>query len=283
MEAAATPTDQAWDITTDSAVGTSPSSLRSRHHQRAAPIIDRSSTAKLLPATTSFPMPASANDGDGPDADASDPGDWVDATDRATAFFADCGQLQLLAWHARVEHDRCRRATRAPAWPAQAGARKILPVRVLGKCGGFDSDIIDGMRWAAGSARRRRADQSPHPANIINLSLGGDDDCSAAYQSAVDEITGQGTLIVASVGNDGIPPGTPANCTSVLGVGGIRHVGTKIGFSNLGPGTDISAPGGNCVNNGPPFTDAAPCVYAVQAAIDTGTHDAGGASAIRIR
>ena len=27
---------------------------------------------------------------------------------------------------------------------------KILPLRVLGKCGGFDSDIQAGMRWAAG-------------------------------------------------------------------------------------------------------------------------------------
>ena len=26
----------------------------------------------------------------------------------------------------------------------------ILPVRVLGKCGGVDSDILAGMRWAAG-------------------------------------------------------------------------------------------------------------------------------------
>jgi serine protease len=146
---------------------------------------------------------------------------------------------------------------------------RILPVRVLGKCGGFDSDIIDGMRWAAGLP----VDGVPpnlNPANIINLSLGGDDSCNAAYQSAVDEVTAQGTLIVASVGNDGIDPGTPANCKNVLGVGGIRHAGTKIGFSNLGPGTDISAPGGNCVNDGPPFSNDAPCVYALQAATDLG-------------
>jgi serine protease len=149
-------------------------------------------------------------------------------------------------------------------------AARILPVRVLGKCGGFDSDIIDGMRWAAGLPVTGAPD-NPNPANIINLSLGGDDACSAAYQSAVDEINARGTLIIASVGNDGVDPGSPSNCTNVLGVGGIRHVGTKIGFSNLGPGTDISAPGGNCVNNGPPFSDASPCVYAMQVAIDMGT------------
>ena len=26
----------------------------------------------------------------------------------------------------------------------------VLPVRVLGKCGGYDSDIIAAMAWAAG-------------------------------------------------------------------------------------------------------------------------------------
>jgi serine protease len=27
---------------------------------------------------------------------------------------------------------------------------RILPVRVLGKCGGFDSDIAAAIQWAAG-------------------------------------------------------------------------------------------------------------------------------------
>ena len=27
---------------------------------------------------------------------------------------------------------------------------RVLPVRVLGKCGGYDSDIQAAMRWAAG-------------------------------------------------------------------------------------------------------------------------------------
>ena len=36
---------------------------------------------------------------------------------------------------------------------------KILPVRVLGKCGGILSDIADGMRWAAGLSVSGRAHQ----------------------------------------------------------------------------------------------------------------------------
>ena len=62
------------------------------------------------------------------------------------------------------------------------------------------------------------------------------------------EITADGVLVVASVGNEGIAVGTPANCDGVLGVSGLRHAGTKVGYSSLGPGADIGAPAGNCVN-----------------------------------
>ena len=123
----------------------------------------------------------------------------------------------------------------------------ILPVRVLGKCGGTDSDIIAGMRWAAGIPVPG-APINPTPARILNLSLGGSGACSAAYQAAVNEITARGVLVVVSVGNEGGAVASPANCAGVLGVAGIRHAGTKVGFSNLGPGTGIGAPGGNCVN-----------------------------------
>jgi serine protease len=271
VEPAATHTDQAWDVTTDingsTVVAVLDTGVRPDHPDLVNPSLGIN---KLLPGYDFISDARVGNDGDGPDADASDPGDWVDATDRATAFFANC-TAGSSSWHGTRVSSMIGSASNEGGGMAGAGwGTMILPVRVLGKCGGFDSDIIDGMRWAAGLPVAG-APTNPTPANIINLSLGGDDDCSAAYQSAVDEVTAQGTLIVASVGNDGIPPGTPANCSGVLGVGGIRHIGTKIGFSNLGPGTDISAPGGNCVNNGPPFTDAAPCVYAVQAAIDLGT------------
>ncbi|MFC4308064.1 S8 family peptidase [Steroidobacter flavus] len=266
VEPAATHTDEAWDVTTDSTgtpavVAVLDTGVRPDHPDL---------TNKIILAGYDFISDARVgNDGDGRDADASDPGDWVDAADRATSFFANCTAGNS-SWHGTRVSSLIGASSNDGVGMAGAGwGTRILPVRVLGKCGGFDSDIIDGMRWAAGLTVEG-APQNQNPANVINLSLGGDDDCNAAYQSAVDEITGRGTLIVASVGNDGIPPGTPANCSNVLGVGGIRHVGTKIGFSNLGAGTDISAPGGNCVNNGPPFTDAAPCQYAMQVAIDTG-------------
>jgi serine protease len=124
------------------------------------------------------------------------------------------------------------------------------------------------MRWAAGITVPG-APLNPTPAQIINLSLGGTGACSAAYQSAVTEILARGVLIVASVGNDGSNVAAPANCSGVLGVTGIRHAGTKVGFSNLGTGAGIGAPGGNCVNT--TITPSTPCVFSITAAMNTGT------------
>ena len=143
---------------------------------------------------------------------------------------------------------------------------RVLPVRVLGKCGGYDSDIIAGMRWAAGLPVPG-APANPHPARVINLSLGGNGPCSAAYREATDEITAAGALIVAAAGNSsGHAVASPANCAGVVAVAGLRHAGTKVGFSSLGPEVAISAPGGNCVNT----AAGSPCLYPILTATDEG-------------
>ena len=102
---------------------------------------------------------------------------------------------------------------------------------------------------------------------MVNLSLGGDGACSAAYQQAVDEITAAGSVIVAAAGNSsGHAVAQPANCAGVIAVAGLRHVGTKVGFSSLGPEVAISAPGGNCVN-----TEAgSSCLYPILTTTDSG-------------
>jgi serine protease len=135
------------------------------------------------------------------------------------------------------------------------GATRMLPVRVLGKCGGFDSDIIAGMRWAAGLAVPG-VPANPNPARVINLSLAGSGTCSDVY-NAIAEIRAAGTLIVAAAGNETSPVEEPANCSGVLGVAGIRHTGTKVGYSSYGPEVGISAPAGNCVNTGA----GQPCLF----------------------
>jgi serine protease len=122
------------------------------------------------------------------------------------------------------------------------------------------------MRWAAGLTVVG-APPNPYPARVINLSLGADGPCLATYADLVQQLSALGVLVVASAGNDGGTVDAPGNCPGVIGVGGIRHVGSKVGFSNLGPGVAISAPGGNCVNTGA----GQPCLFSIDTTVDTGT------------
>ena len=73
-------------------------------------------------------------------------------------------------------------------------------------------------------------------------------------------------LIVASAGNDGGPVDSPANCPGVLAVAGLRHAGTKVGYSNLGPEVSLGAPAGNCVLTG--AND--PCLFSLDTTTDSG-------------
>jgi serine protease len=149
---------------------------------------------------------------------------------------------------------------------------KVLPVRVLGKCGGYDSDIIAGMRWAVGLSVPGVPPHTNPAAKVINMSLGGEGTCSALqpslYTSELPAILATGVVIVASAGNSaGHAVSVPANCPGVIGVTGLRHVGTKVGFADVGPEVAIAAPGGNCVNTGV----GQPCLYPIITATNTGT------------
>jgi serine protease len=211
---------------------------------------------------------AIANDGDGIDADPSDPGDWISASDRGQVEFADCEESDS-SWHGTRVASLIAAVTDEGLGMAGAGwSTRILPVRVLGKCGGADSDILAAMRWAAGLPVPG-VPANTTPAKVINLSLGGEGACTAAYRSAIAEITAQGTLIVASAGNESSVISTPANCPGVIAVTGLRHAGTKVGFSNLGPEADLGAPAGNCVNT----SATLPCLFQITVATNTGTTD----------
>jgi serine protease len=215
---------------------------------------------KLLPGYDFISTTSTAGDGGGRDADASDPGDWTTANQ--------CGSGQSAtnsSWHGTQTASIIGAQTNNGAGMASVGYDvKVLPVRVLGKCGGTDSDIIAAMLWAAGVTSVPVA--NPNPAKVINLSLGGSGSCTAAYQDAVNQVTAAGVTVVVAAGNEeGLAVGVPANCTGVIAVAGVRHVGTKVGFSSIGPKVAIAAPGGNCVNT----TGA--CLYPILTATDTGT------------
>ncbi len=204
-----------------------------------------------------------ANDGNLRDADSSDSGDWLTLTEVITPGgpFDQCSnQAENSSWHGTQIAGLIGALTNNGLGMASVGRTvRVLPVRVLGKCGGFDSDIIAGMRWAAGlNVPGVPNNPVANRASVINLSLGGGGACGAAYQSAVDEIIAAGVTIVVSSGNGtGHAVNSPANCVGVIAVSGLRHIGTKVGFSDIGPEVSLSAPGGNCVNPGA----GEPCLY----------------------
>lgn len=180
-----------------------------------------------------------ANDGNGRDADASDPGDFVSSVDRLNPLFAGCA-VQTSSWHGTIIAGMI--AARADNGEGGVGIHQgasILPVRVAGKCGAELRDIIDGMRWAAGLAVSG-VPVNPHPARIINISFGGSAACGRAYQDAVNELRARGVVVVAAAGNEWTTPSRPASCEGVVGVAGLNRDGFKANYSNFGAALQAS-------------------------------------------
>jgi serine protease len=222
---------------------------------------------RLLPGIDTIDELSTSNDGDGPDADASDPGDWVTAAEGRSGPLAGCDESPS-SWHGtQVSTIAGARTNDNNGMAGTAYGARILPVRVLGKCGGYDSDIVAGMLWAAG-LETVAGIVNANPARVLNMSLGGGGSCEPAYVEAVQRINAAGAVVIAAAGNTaGRAVGSPANCPGVIAVAGLRHVGAKVGFSDLGPQIAISAPGGNCVFDDP----GEPCRFPILAGIDRGT------------
>jgi serine protease len=224
---------------------------------------------RLLPGYDMVSDLATANDGNARDSDPSDPGDWVTASEAANPSSSLYGcTVENSSWHGTLTSSILGAASNngigmtGVAWGVQ-----LLPVRVLGKCGGYDSDIIAGMQWAAGLAVPG-VPANPNPARVINMSLGSSGLCSQSYIDAINTITSQqnSVSIVIAAGNDSLAVSSPADCPGVISVAGLRHYGTKVGFSSLGPEITLSAPGGNCVNT----SAGSACLYPILGASNSG-------------
>jgi len=219
---------------------------------------------RLLPGYDFISSAVAANDGDGRDADATDPGDWISPGDRQTSAFSGCSTTSS-SWHGtRVAAIIGARTSNATGVAGVTWQPWLLPIRVIGKCGGLDSDILPAMLWAAGIHVDGVPD-NPYPAKILNMSFGSEDSCEPAYEDVIEEITAHGTVVVASAGNEGGPVDSPANCAGVVAVSGLRHAGTKVGYSSLGPEVTVSAPAGNCVNT------SGACLFSIVTATNEGT------------
>ncbi|HTU66200.1 MAG TPA: S8 family serine peptidase [Steroidobacteraceae bacterium] len=225
---------------------------------------------KLLPGRDFVTLVAQANDGDGRDADPSDPGDWVNDADKAAnVALANC-DVTGSSWHGtRVSGMIGALSNNGAGITGLSWNSFLLPVRVLGKCGGKDSDILAGMRWAAGLTTPG-VPNNPTPARILNMSLGSTGACESSYRTVIDELTALKVLVVVSAGNEGTMVSSPADCPGVAGVAALRHAGSKVGFSNLGPEVTVGAPGGNCVN-----ISGGPCLFSLDTTSNTGTQAPG--------
>jgi serine protease len=276
--------DTAWDV---SRGGASPATSVVVAVLDTGVLVHPDLAGKLVPGYDFVSDLLTANDGNTWDSDPSDPGDYMTAEDLLSTKFRDgeCGggtnsdQPTKSSWHGTRVSGLIGASTDNAQGIAGAGFNvRVLPVRVLGKCGGFMSDVIAGMYWAAGlvppppvlDISSLPPNPNPNPAQVLNMSLGSEGSCaadgSATYRAAVRDITAHGVLIVASAGNEGAGVGTPASCSGVLAVAGLRHAGTKVGYSNLGPEVGISAPAGNCVF----IATGDPCVFALNTLTNLG-------------
>ncbi len=252
----------AWDTTTgrsDIVIADLDTGIRYDH-----PDLGAAAGNRLLPGYNFISDPAVSNTGGGTRGpDASDPGDWITQADTMTPTFSGC-TVSNSSWHGTRTAGILGAITNNSAGIAGVTWQgMILPVRVLGKCGGLDSDILDAMRWASG-LQVTGIPNNTHPARIINMSLGAASACTAAQQTVIDEVVATGVLVVVSAGNGSGPVDSPGNCNGVAGIAGLRNTGTKVGFSSLGPEVAVSAPGGNCVNS----TGA--CLYSIDTTVNNG-------------
>ena len=225
---------------------------------------------KLVPGYNFISDPTLAMNGVGRSNNPSDPGDYIDSSVRNNpAFVSVCGAAELAvdsnsSWHGTQVASLIAAQTNNATGMAGAGwGLRVLPIRVLGKCGGFSSDIQAAMLWAAGFAVPG-VPNNPYPASVLNLSLGGAGACSQSYATVLAKVSGKAVVVVAA-GNESGPVDKPANCDGVLAVSGLRHQGEKVGYSSFGKEVGISAPAGNCVNA------SGPCLFPMYAATNSGT------------
>lgn len=183
-----------------------------------------------------------ANDGNGRDSDANDPGDLCPERN----VFANTYHGTHVAGIVGAGSTNNSDGVAGGAWNV-----KIVPVRALGKCGGKLSDINDAIRWAAGTIPEfnelGEEVWNENPADIINLSLGLFKTCPASMQDAINSVTAQGVVVVAAAGNRSVPTEffAPAGCQNVVTVAGGDARGFLAPYSNYGAAVDVLAPGGD--------------------------------------
>ena len=219
---------QAWDITSGAGSVVAVLDTGITNHSDL--------NANILPGYDFIIDTAVAADGDGRDSDPSDPGDAYGGSPSS--------------WHGtHVTGTIAAVTNNAKGVAGMAYNAKIVPVRVLGKGGGYDSDIADAIIWASGGSVSG-VPANANPAEAINLSLGGSGACGTTSQAAINSAVSRGTTLVIAAGNDNanVSGSSPANCANVVAVGSTTSTGARSSFSNYGTGVDVAGPGSSILS-----------------------------------
>ncbi len=196
---------------------------------------------RLLPGFDFISDAENARDGDGRDSNPRDEGNWT--------VGGDCGgaPTEDSFWHGTfIAGQIAANRNNGVGIAGIASNARIVPVRVLGKCGGTDEDVFEGLLWASG-APIDGVPANANPARIINMSLGGAGGCTQAIQEAIDQAMAQGAIVVVAAGNAAADASffSPANCSGVITVGAHNRAGQRAFYSNFGARIDLSAPAGD--------------------------------------
>ncbi|MBD0838416.1 S8 family peptidase [Streptomyces sp. TRM68416] len=189
---------------------------------------------------------AVSNDGNGRDSNPADPGDWT-----ASRECSSTSEATTSSWHGTHVAGTIAAVTNNNKGVAGvAYGAKVSPLRVLGKCGGYDSDIIDAITWASGGTVSG-VPANANVAKVINMSLGGPGSCTTATQNAINAAVNRGTTVVVAAGNSNANAAnySPASCNNVISVAATNRAGSRSSYSNFGSVVDIAAPGGETRNN----------------------------------
>lgn len=220
--------------------------------------------SRLLPGYDFVSNGNYANDGNGRDNDPADPGDAITDAQRTAqpAVYGNCPSAPLASWHGTIIAGQVAAVTNNTEGVAAANWQaRFVPVRVAGQCGAAVSDIIDGLRWAAGLPVAG-VPANPNPARLVVLSYGGTDPCNAAsttpeiaataqlYQQVLAEMRAAGALVFVAAGNQRGAVARPADCPGAMGVTALNREGFKANYANYGPALALATPGGDAPAGG---------------------------------